>query len=158
MKYFIFIFAFAISLFDFCAVALSQEIYAIHVQEPLQILIGILFLIFAAIIGAGLTYFLNRNKTKLEALGIDEKTRTYLDKAIQSGLGYAENLLKKKAENIADPKIQNQLIAEALNYVLDRVPDAVNHFKLEPKDLEKMILARFTPEIAGASDVASNPQ
>jgi hypothetical protein len=80
-------------------------------------------------------------KTKLE---LDDHTRAYLDQALERAVQYAQS----SAERLVGPAasaidVHNAVVAHAVNYAVDRVPDALAHFGLTPEALTGMVEARI---------------
>lgn len=82
-------------------------------------------------------------------LELDEKTRTYLDAALDNALAWGtRNLTDYAAGKIPDIETKNKVLADAANYLAERVPDALDHFDLMPDDIEKMLEARLLKKSA----------
>lgn len=130
--------------FMFATVCLAgaADTYALHIQDLLQTIIGIVFGAIAGLLawGVGSVISLVRKKTGLE---IDDNIRSYLETALQNGLNWAQLKVLEEAKDIKDPEVKSELLADAANYVLDKVPDAVDHFGLTPDRMLELIEARL---------------
>lgn len=124
-------------------VTTTPERFVVEIQEPIQNGITYIFAALAGLAAGLMAYLFDPTTGKLARLKIDETTRGYLETAIKAGLQYAENVLRAEAKDLKDPVVHNQLLAIAVNYVLPRVPDALEHFGIDPTDLRAMIYARF---------------
>lgn len=74
----------------------------------------------------------------------DAKIRAYLDEAIKNGVAFAEQKLKEQADKIDEIDVKNVKVAEAANYVINAVPDAIKHFGVSPEKLKDLITARLS--------------
>ncbi len=63
--------------------------------------------------------------------------------ALAGGIGWAKEQARKRSEDIAHIEVRSKLVAEASNYVIERVPDAVNRFGLDRERIEQLIEARL---------------
>ena len=101
-------------------------------------------IVTAVFIGASafVAFVLNRISS-LIGLQRDAKIREYLDKAIIHGLAYAHEKIITSDHNIKDVATRSKVVAEASNYLLSKVPDAVKHFNLGDNDLRQMLYARL---------------
>lgn len=121
---------------------LEVETYVIDLQP----VAGDLFTIASAglaAIGAWLLggiLVLLRQRYKLE---VDDKVRAYLDEALYTAITWALAKAKDRVADIKNPHVKNQMLADAANYALARVPDAIKHFKITPEGLKEMIEARL---------------
>ncbi len=80
-------------------------------------------------------------KTKLE---LDDHTRAYLDRILERGIQYAEaNAHRRIAPAVSAINVRSFVAADAVNYVMDRAPDALAHFGITPKALTDMVQARM---------------
>lgn len=86
--------------------------------------------------------------TRLNKLEADDKVRAYLevalDRGIQYGLGKTQAWRGKAALTL---DIQNEAIATGAQYVLARVPDALNHFKLDEQAVKDLVRARLADHL-----------
>lgn len=90
-----------------------------------------------------------KTKTPFGFLVSDDMVRGYLQEAINFGIGYAT---QKAKESNLEVKFDNAFLATVLQYVVERVPDALEHFGITPTALEAMVKARLgllAPEVAG---------
>jgi hypothetical protein len=92
-----------------------------------------------AAINALIGYLAQRTK-----LDLDDHTRAYLDQALERAVQYAQS----SAERLVGPAasaidVHNAVVAHAVNYAVDRVPDALAHFGLTPEALTGMVEARI---------------
>ncbi|PZQ46323.1 MAG: hypothetical protein DI551_05255 [Micavibrio aeruginosavorus] len=131
------------------AMAFAADTFEISIQEPIQILIGLVFSAITALAVVGIVKFSESHKDTLTKLGIDEKHREVLQDAVAMGLNFAKNIVLDKAKGISNPAVKSELVAAASNYVLNRVPDAIEHFGITEEALKEMILARFDVNTGG---------
>ncbi len=138
--------------FGFFSIALAAEsvntlqpkIYDIQITDAVT---AILTLVFSVFLGAVSFVIAKSSKlfTKYLGVSIDDKTRQYLEVALQRGILYAENKVREKViGGIKAPRTKDMRIALAADYVLSRVPDAIKHFKLDRSNLTAMIEARLS--------------
>lgn len=76
-------------------------------------------------------------------LEADDQVRVYLGEALVGGIGWAKEQARKRSQDIARIEVRSRLVAEASNYVIERVPDAVNRFGLDRDRIEKLVEARL---------------
>ena len=76
-------------------------------------------------------------------LEADDQVRVYLGEALAGGVGWAKEQAKRRSEDIAHVEVRDRAVAEAGNYVIARVPDAVRHFGLNQTKVEALIAARL---------------
>ena len=50
---------------------------------------------------------------------------------------------RKRSEDIAHIEVRSKLVAEASNYVIERVPDAIARFGLDRERIEKLVESRL---------------
>lgn len=136
------------------ASAFADDGYPIHIQETLQTAITVIFGGLAAVASWLLTLILGRISSKLK-IDIDAQVRAYLDDALYNGIRWAENKAISLAENVKDPHVQSQIVSDAVNYVLDKVPDAVNHFGLTAANIDALVKARLVKTTTEAAGEAS---
>lgn len=107
--------------------------------EQLLLFVGIVLSVVATWAGKKLS-----DKLGLEK---DSETRRYVQEALQTGLNYAMKEARKKAQNIKDPEVENELVRMAANYAITHVPDGLKMLKLDPvRDrarIEEVIRARL---------------
>ena len=72
--------------------------------------------------------------------------RVYLNDAIDRGIGYATEQARRKSADFDHVEVRSAAAAEAANYVIQRVPDAVKRFGLGPVDIRRMVEARLGGE------------
>jgi hypothetical protein len=113
---------------------------------------------FAGTLVVGLAGFALRAFMKKVGMEADNEIRAYLDTALNSAATYG---LNRAAEAIKGDwtkvQIQNAAVAEGANYALARVPDALGYFKVDPKTLANMIVARLDPVAVAAVTPAAPP-
>ena len=76
-------------------------------------------------------------------LDADDRVRIYFSPALAGGIGWATEQARKRSADIALVEVRGRLVAEASNYVIERVPDALNRFGLDREGIEKLIEARL---------------
>jgi hypothetical protein len=81
-----------------------------------------------------------------------------LDSAIHRGIQYARNLIIG-ADGKMTVQVSNAIVAMAARYVMDKLPETVEHFGLTEDRVREMILARLdmvidVDEVSGAKPVA----
>ena len=79
-------------------------------------------------------------KLGLEA---DDQVRLYLNDALERGIGWAKEKATRDAQDLARVEVRNKAVAEAVNYVIERVPDALKHFELDEQRVKKLVEARL---------------
>lgn len=109
------------------------------------VLLSIIGLAAAAITALGgigvkaVTSYLDRKF----GLQLDADTRTYLDQALFNAVSFAEHHARDFAQDKAQIEVRNRTLAYAMDYMLDRVPDALAHFGITEQALKRMIEARL---------------
>jgi allantoicase len=76
-------------------------------------------------------------------LEADDQVRIYLGEALAGGIGWAKEQARKRGDDFAIIEVRSRLVAEAGQYVIERVPDAVERFGLNPARIERLIEARL---------------
>ncbi|SMH62856.1 hypothetical protein [Azospirillum agricola] len=77
-------------------------------------------------------------------LDLDEHVRDYLDRALLQAVAYAETRIDEAADaSLSAVDLHNRTLALAVNYALDRVPDALAHFGITAAALTTMVEARM---------------
>lgn len=118
----------------------AEGIY--NVLQPY--LLAIVSVIAAAIVG-WLAELLRRKFN----LDIDAAHRDALQTALTNGAGL---LLGKAGGALADKKLdlKSAALAEAVNYVLQAVPDAIRHFGITPEAVAEKLQAKL-PQVSGGN-------
>lgn len=89
---------------------------------------------------------------------IDTTKEGVLNRAIDRGLEYAENFVLGDDGKLSVP-VNNMMVKWAAEYVIDKVPETLEHFKITEDRLREMILARLGHKTAAAkSDKFVIPQ
>ncbi len=153
MKYLFGLLIAAVTISMTAAFAMAAESHVINIQEPVQELIGYVFAALSGLAGGILFWLFDPNTGKLAKLKVDAEIRAYLETAINAGLQYAENQARHWGRDVKNPATEREIVAIAANYILPRVPQALEHFGIDETDLKDMILARFKPK--GEANVAS---
>lgn len=76
-------------------------------------------------------------------LEADDQVRIYLGEALAGGIGWAKEQARKRSEDVSHIEVRSKLVAEAANYVIERVPDALRRFGLDRERIEKLVEARL---------------
>lgn len=76
-------------------------------------------------------------------LEADDQIRLVLREALEKGVGYARERAREQGYDFARIDVRNEAAANAANYVISRVPDAVSHFGLDADGLRELVRARF---------------
>lgn len=100
-------------------------------------LVELIGLVITAILGYALKIL--RDKTGID---IDAKHRDTIQSALTNGAGL---VIARAGDHMSGLKVdvKNEVIADAVNYVLRSAPDAIKHFGLTPGDLRKRIEAKI---------------
>lgn len=128
----------------FCNAAFAaDQTFPIEFQDALTGIVSTVFTIVSVVIvWLGNRFFsLIEKKTNFE---IEDNFRTYLYEALDRGIVYGRNLAFEKAGNLTPLETDRELIALAANYVLDKVPDALEYFGLtDEAKVKDLIIARL---------------
>lgn len=110
-------------------------------NAPQPYLLAVVSVVAAAIVG-----WLGELLRRKFNLDIDAAHREALQTALTNGAGL---LLGKAGGAIATRKIdlKNAALAEAVNYVLQAVPDAIRHFSVTPESIAEKLQAKL-PQFA----------
>jgi len=93
--------------------------------------------VLTPLLGAGALWVLNK-AAKLLHVNIQAQQRVVLETAISNGIAYADQVLA------AHETVQtSDRVAQALNYVLPKVPVAMKDLGVTPAQLGDLILARL---------------
>lgn len=120
--------------------------YEVDVRAALDALLTLVFTILSGIAAAILTGLIAVAKKKF-GIEIDAKVRGYLEMAILNGINLAEQRTRALAADVHPVKVKHEIIAYAATYVMRRVPDAIQHFKLDAHDIQEMIEARLSQNV-----------
>lgn len=93
-----------------------------------------------SVLAVAVTWVLSLIKTKT-GLDIEARHREALQGALTKAVDYAIQLVAP--DRIPDIRVRNEIIGEALGYVMRAVPDAIRHFGLSESALRSRILARL---------------
>ncbi len=117
---------------------------SIDFQSVATLVLAALAAAVAAIARVGVKALTGYLETKT-GIELDASTRAYLNTALDSAVGWAT---LKASERLGRQPIsidvKSAVVADAANYLLDRVPDALAHFSLTNADVEQLIEARLT--------------
>jgi len=80
-----------------------------------------------------------------DKLGLDKdsKVRQNIYDVFEKGLAYAAQKAVEKGQDFTKIEVKNQMIAEAAQYVIPKIPDGLAYFNITPKALEQMLEARL---------------
>lgn len=90
-------------------------------------------------------------------LQVDAKQRESLHGAIERGISGALDVALKKLDGKTILEIDNEVIAQAANYVVKLSPDAVKYFKLTPDKLADLIAAKLGERFLLDADIDAQP-
>lgn len=121
----------------------------IDLQPTFELLLQALVAPLLLALGALLIQWL-RKRAQVAGLEVDDKVRAYLTDALAFGVELALREARRAANGRLTIQVENDAARKAAQYVLDRVPDAVRHFKLSPDALEQMARARFPIDRGGS--------
>ncbi|QCN98901.1 hypothetical protein D3093_30070 (plasmid) [Azospirillum argentinense] len=100
---------------------------------------GVLLWLARNALNALVVYF--RQKTQLD---LDAHTRAYLDQALERAVTFGELQVHQLVDRtLSEIDLHDRAVAHAVNYVIDRVPDALAHFGITPPALTAMVEARM---------------
>lgn len=102
--------------------------------------------VLAAVLIVVATWAVKKFGNKLN-VDIDIEKGSILANALQRGIDYAENELKKMSGRFNKIEVENELVRTAAKYAISKVPDTVNHFQLGPEQIQEMVRARLTPRV-----------
>lgn len=74
-------------------------------------------------------------------LSQDEKVRAYLEDALQNGIAFARARVSSRAVGSID--VKSAVVAEAANYAIARVPDALKRFGIDQDGVRDLVQARL---------------
>lgn len=131
---------------------------SIDFQSVAAVVLAVLAAALTAVARVGVKSLTGYLETKT-GIELDAATRSYLNTALDSAVAWAT---AKATEGLAGKSltldVKNEVVAHAVTYILDRVPDALEHFALTSTDIEQLIEARLsglfnvdTPPAASAS-------
>jgi len=80
---------------------------------------------------------------KKTGLDLDSAVRSYLDPAIDKAVAYGQLKVTQLATDKATVDVHNETVAQAVNYLLARVPEALDHFGIDEASLKQMVEARL---------------
>lgn len=118
--------------------------------------LGYLIQIIAAALVVVAMWAVKRLGGKL-GLDIDARQREVIYTAIEGAVGWGAMQARLKGENLAKVNVKNELIHVAADYLVQRVPDAIRHFKLSPADVEQLVASRLEVELPEPSALSDQP-
>ena len=121
-------------------------------QVPVESIYGVLqpyLLAVVSVIATAIVGWLAELLRRKFNLDIDAAHRDALQTALTNGAGL---LIGKTGSAIADRKIdlKSAVLAEAVNYVLQAVPDAIRHFGITPEAVAEKLQAKL-PQVSGSN-------
>lgn len=91
------------------------------------------------LVRVGIDYLTQRARIEL-----DESTRLYLEDVIYRGITWARGTVEARVATLPlAVDVKSAVVAAAVQYVQQHVPDALDHFGLSPEGVERMVLARI---------------
>lgn len=120
------------------AQTVSLRPVAQQLSEALIVLVGG----FVTFIAGQVSLWLGK-KLKLDNLKIDEQVRAYLLEATKRAISWA--MLQLEARDLLDIDVKNKVVALAVQYLVDRVPDALKQLGLTEDKLKGFVEARIGP-------------
>lgn len=76
-------------------------------------------------------------------LEADDKRRAYLNEALEKGLVFAAERGVAAGADLKRIDVRDRMVTAAIEYVLPKVPDALQKLKITPDDLRQMLEARL---------------
>lgn len=116
----------------------------------MEIGISLLTVVLSAVVA-----WVGKTVKKKFDIDIDTSKEGTLNRAIDRGMDYARKFATGDDGKIAIP-VSNMMVKWAADYVIDKVPDTLNHFGITEERLREMIAARL-PEfgVSGANPTAA---
>ena len=74
---------------------------------------------------------------------VDEKMNARINEALERGVEFAKVKLKERGDRLG-LSTKDAVVAEAANYVIAGVPNALTHFGLTPARIAEMVEARLS--------------
>lgn len=124
--------------------ALADDGTMIDLGPVIETLLGSLA---AALMALG-SWALTRLGKRL-GLEADSEIRSYLDEALHRAITWAISRLREDGRSITID-VKSEIVAHAVSYIVDRVPDAIEHFGLDGASVGRLIEARL-PELPPAA-------
>lgn len=112
--------------------------------------------ILAAVLLAAGSWAIGRLVQKLKLDG-DASVRAYLETALQVGISAAAARAKAAGASLAHPTVRSQAVADVVNYVTPKVPDALARFGITPDHLASMVTARLDAAFPSGEAAADTP-
>lgn len=88
------------------------------------------------------SYAITKLSQKLR-IDADSQFNAILNDALVNAVDYAVELAHRRGESVSKLDVRNQVVADAVNYVMEGVPDVLRHFGLTPERISKLVLARL---------------
>jgi hypothetical protein len=79
-------------------------------------------------------------KLKLEA---DSEVRRYLDEAIRRAIDYGVSRAREFGKDLSEVDVRSEIVADAVDYLIPKIPDALKRFGITPDALADMVRARL---------------
>lgn len=80
-----------------------------------------------------------------------DRTRTYLERALELAIQYAVELATRRGDDLAQVQVRDELVATAATYAARAVPDALRTFGIDEQGLKDRLRARL-PEVVPHPD------
>lgn len=122
----------------------SPVVYPIHIHDALQLAIVAIFTALSGAVSWFVALILGRVSRKFK-IQIHNEVSLAVESAILEGLAYAREAALEKAMKIEDPVTRSEILARAVNYVLDRFPRLVKDAKLDKDRLHVLAAAQLPP-------------
>ena len=87
----------------------------------------------------------------LTGLKIDDTQRAVVQSGLQYAINYASTKIASSTPDKIPVNVKSAVVAEAAQYALAHIPDALAHFAIDPAKLATMIEARLAPAPASAA-------
>lgn len=105
-------------------------------------LLSVLATLALAALGAAGTWLAARVASWLK-LNEDSQVRGYLEAALDNAVTYGRNVADARLKDGLAINVHSTVVAEAANYAIARVPDALKRFGLDEAGVRSLILARL---------------
>lgn len=134
---------------DDLSAAVAVNEFAIDINSPLAALAAFLFAALGGIISFIIKLLFGK---KGKVVKLEDEHVAYLTNAAVAGLRLAEEKVNSLVSNVKDPTVKTEMIADAVNYVLQSIPGLLKKANISPVIVRAFVERELT-ERAGVTNV-----
>lgn len=120
----------------------AVEQFAVDLSPILTVVVQ---LAAALVLGVG-TWALKKWGKKL-GVEEDSKVREYVNQALENGVRYAAAKAQAAGQDLARVEVKNKMVADALNYVVPKVPDGLKKLGITEQAAKDILTAKIQRDV-----------